>query len=98
MCPKCQGSIKILSFIEELDIIEKILGHLDLWDIRNHDPQPATGLTVFPVTGRLLSWLDIGLLFRFGCGIRVRMTMRIKTSAKKIFNFSQAEYYQITTV
>jgi len=30
--------MKIISFIEDLDIIEKILRHLDLWDIRNHDP------------------------------------------------------------
>jgi hypothetical protein len=36
--PKCQGQMKIISFIEELDIIEKILRHLGLWDIRNHDP------------------------------------------------------------
>jgi hypothetical protein len=25
-------------FAEELDVIEKILRHLDLWDIRNHNP------------------------------------------------------------
>ena len=30
--------MKIISFIEELDVIEKILRHLDLWDIHNHDP------------------------------------------------------------
>ncbi len=38
LCPKCQGTMKIISFIEDLDIIEKILRHLELWDIRNHDP------------------------------------------------------------
>ncbi|MFH1154828.1 MAG: IS91 family transposase, partial [Pseudomonadota bacterium] len=38
VCPKCQGSMKIISFIEKLDVIEKILRHLDLWDSRNHDP------------------------------------------------------------
>ncbi len=38
LCPKCQGTMKIISFIEELPLIEKILRHLDLWDIRNHDP------------------------------------------------------------
>ncbi len=38
VCPKCQGTMRIISFIEELDIIEKILRHLDLWDIRNYDP------------------------------------------------------------
>jgi hypothetical protein len=42
ICPKCQGQMRIISFIEELDIIEKILRHLGLWDIRNHDPpQPV---------------------------------------------------------
>ncbi len=38
ICPKCQGTMKIISFIEDLDLIEKILRHLDLWDIHNHDP------------------------------------------------------------
>jgi len=38
VCPKCQGSMKIISFIEEHGVIEKILRHLDLWDVRNHDP------------------------------------------------------------
>lgn len=38
VCPKCQGSMKIISFIEELPVIEQILRHLDLWDFRNHDP------------------------------------------------------------
>ncbi len=38
LCPKCQGTMKIISFIEDLDIIEKILRHLDLWDTRNHGP------------------------------------------------------------
>jgi hypothetical protein len=30
--------MKIIRFIEKLDLIEKILRHLGLWDIRNHDP------------------------------------------------------------
>ncbi|MDZ7832973.1 MAG: hypothetical protein U5L07_14595 [Desulfobacterales bacterium] len=37
-CPKCQGTMKTIAFIEESDTIRKILVHLDLWDIRNHDP------------------------------------------------------------
>ena len=36
--PKCQGPMKVISFIEEIEIIEMILRHLGLWDIRNHDP------------------------------------------------------------
>jgi transcription termination factor NusB len=38
ICSKCQGEMRIISFIEELDIIEKILRHLGLWDLRIHDP------------------------------------------------------------
>ena len=30
--------MKIISFIEEIEIIEIILQHLGLWDIRNPDP------------------------------------------------------------
>lgn len=47
LCPKCQGTMKITSSIEDLDIIEKILRHLDLWDIRNHDP-PAQQPSYIP--------------------------------------------------
>ena len=35
VCPKCQGQMKIISFIEELDVIKKIIGHLGLWNIHN---------------------------------------------------------------
>jgi hypothetical protein len=44
VCPKCQGQMKIISIIDDFEIINKILRvtfrlkHLDLWDIRNHDP------------------------------------------------------------
>ncbi len=38
LCPKCQGAMKIISFIEHKEVIEKILRHLGLWDTRNHDP------------------------------------------------------------
>ncbi len=37
-CPKCQGLMKIISFIEDELLIKKILVHLGLWDIRNQDP------------------------------------------------------------
>ncbi|MFH2093495.1 MAG: hypothetical protein ABIJ31_14140 [Pseudomonadota bacterium] len=37
VCPKYQGPMKIIAFIEELDVIEKILRHLDLWNINYHD-------------------------------------------------------------
>ena len=38
ICPKYQGTMKIISIIVDFDIIEQILKHLDFWDIRNHDP------------------------------------------------------------
>jgi hypothetical protein len=38
LCPKCQGPMKVISFIEDNALIKKILVHLGLWDIRNHDP------------------------------------------------------------
>ena len=42
ICPKCQGSMKVISFIEKIEIIEMILRHLGPWYIRNHDPPPPT--------------------------------------------------------
>jgi hypothetical protein len=30
--------MKIISIIDNFDIIDKILKHLNLWDIRNYDP------------------------------------------------------------
>ena len=38
LCPKCSGSMKIISFIEGEEIIAKILRHLGLWETRSHDP------------------------------------------------------------
>ena len=38
VCPKCQCQMKIISIIDDFEIIDKILKHLNLWDIRNHDP------------------------------------------------------------
>jgi hypothetical protein len=38
LCPKCQGAMKIISFIEDDALIKKILKHLGLWQTRNHDP------------------------------------------------------------
>jgi len=37
-CPKCQGSMKIIAFIEQAEIIEKILKHLGLWNVKKRPP------------------------------------------------------------
>ena len=38
LCPKCQGKMRIITFIEDDKVIEKILKHLGLWNVHNHDP------------------------------------------------------------
>jgi hypothetical protein len=43
LCPKCLGSMRIISFIEDSEIIKKILKHLDLWDVRRKPPARANG-------------------------------------------------------
>jgi hypothetical protein len=34
VCSKCFGSMKIISFIEDEDVISKILKHLGLWQVK----------------------------------------------------------------
>ncbi len=38
ICPKCQGTMRIISAIRDPKIVEKILRHLDLWDAMPHGP------------------------------------------------------------
>lgn len=37
-CPKCNGKMRIVAFIEEEAVIKKILSHLNLWLPQYHDP------------------------------------------------------------
>ena len=37
-CPTCQGSMKIINFIEQEEVIKKILKHLDLWEVKGRPP------------------------------------------------------------
>jgi len=32
VCPKCRGKMRVVAFIEDPDVIKKILKHLNLWD------------------------------------------------------------------
>ena len=41
MCPKCQGRMRILAFIDQPEIIKKILNHLGLVE-RKARPPPKT--------------------------------------------------------
>jgi hypothetical protein len=38
MCPKCQGRMRIIAFIEDEEVIEKILKYLGLWDMKARPP------------------------------------------------------------
>jgi hypothetical protein len=38
-CPRCQGKMSIISFIENEEVIRRILEHLGLWLVKRR-PQP----------------------------------------------------------
>ncbi|MBI4632919.1 MAG: transposase [Deltaproteobacteria bacterium] len=38
VCPKCQGTMRIISFIEDREAIRAILKHLGLWLVRSRPP------------------------------------------------------------
>ena len=37
----------MIALIDDVDVIKKILQHLDLWETRNHDPSPGKILLEF---------------------------------------------------
>jgi hypothetical protein len=41
LCPRCGGAMRIIAFIDQPDIIEKILTHLGLWPYASHAPPPG---------------------------------------------------------
>ena len=41
MCPECHGRMKIIAFIEDEEVIEKILKHLALWKMKARPPPRA---------------------------------------------------------
>ena len=43
VCSKCFGRMKVISFIEDPDIIKKILKHLGLWLVKSKPPPRANG-------------------------------------------------------
>ena len=47
ICPRCHGQMRVISFIQQPEIIENILKHLDLSETRNHDP-PTRKATHIP--------------------------------------------------
>ncbi len=53
VCPRCGGAMRILAFIEQPEVIEKILIHLGLWPAPAHSPPAGVPVAIFPATGRL---------------------------------------------
>ncbi len=41
ICPECSGPMRLISFIEEEEVIRKILEHLKLWEEPEPRPPPA---------------------------------------------------------
>ena len=41
VCSKCLGSKKIITFIDDEQLVKKILKHLDLWDVKRKPPPCA---------------------------------------------------------
>ncbi len=47
-CPKCQGTMKVVGFIEDKEVIEKILKHLGLWLVKKKPSPKANAPPHFP--------------------------------------------------
>jgi len=56
-CPRCQGKMRIIAFIEDPDIIKKILKHLDLWDVKARPPPKSLSENLEPFTDYSVSQL-----------------------------------------
>jgi len=58
LCPKCNNSMKIISFIEDDATIKKILKHLNLWMPNNHDPHPKEDFSIHIQPHRSFEWWE----------------------------------------
>ena len=47
-CPKCSGKMKVISVIEDENVIKKILKHLGLWDQKARPPPKANSPPMAP--------------------------------------------------
>ncbi|MDA2911616.1 hypothetical protein MYX04_11905 [Nitrospiraceae bacterium AH_259_D15_M11_P09] len=41
LCARCGGAMRIIAFIDQCEVIEKILTHLGLWPHPSHAPPPS---------------------------------------------------------
>lgn len=67
-CPKCQGQMRIIAFIKDEEVIEKILKHLGLWDLKAIPPPKVkapfeticlddSGAQILPLIPYTCTWL-----------------------------------------
>jgi hypothetical protein len=47
-CPKCQGKMRIIAFIEDPEIVKKIIKHLALWAQKATPPPKANAPPMAP--------------------------------------------------
>jgi hypothetical protein len=62
VCPRCGGQWRIISFIDNPLVIEKVLRHLKLWHPPERPPPPRCSRTLEPDTD-FLAWEAAGRLF-----------------------------------
>jgi len=57
ICTKCQGEMRIISFIDQREVIKKILQHLSLWEESQAPPKsepPIQEITFDPSYSQLI--------------------------------------------
>ncbi len=59
-CPKCSSEMKVISVLEDKDVIKKILKHLDLWDTKARPPPNSKKSS--QVTETIIDYSDSQLL------------------------------------
>lgn len=57
-CPKCNGTMRMLAFIEEAAVIRKILDHLGLWDIQKRMPKRGREPPLIAVEEAMVVYAD----------------------------------------
>ena len=62
-CPKCQGRMRIIAFIDDAEVIKKILKHLDLWDKKAGPPPLIKAYIRMTETRPILSFLCAKTIF-----------------------------------
>ena len=61
-CPRCGGTLRIIGFIDNPAVIEKVLRHLKLWGHPERPPPPRCSRTLEP-DADILAWEAMGRLF-----------------------------------